>query len=106
MKPAGDEGAQTLHVRDLGDGFDDASRDLRVAALAAELAERLKGSRHARGGSWDALRAEANFLRREHSRDKDVVELADLVSRASRLVTFSDEDPDTGRRGPLGEEDE
>lgn len=98
------EGAQTLHVRDLGEGFDDASRDLRVAALAAELAERLKGSRHARGGSWDALRGEAGYLRREHSRDRDVIELADLVARAARLAGGSDEDPDSGRRRRLGDE--
>lgn len=98
------EGAQTLHVRDLGEGFDDASRDLRVAALAAELAERLKGSRHARGGSWDALRGEADYLRREHSRDRDVIELADLVTRAARLDGGSDEDPDSGRRGRRDDE--
>lgn len=97
------EADQELTVGDVGRSFDRASRDLRVAALAARFAERLKGTRESRGSSWDDLRAEAHRLRRDQPRDASVVELAALVDRAARLAG-DEPDPDRMRRGPLGDE--
>ena len=97
------EAAQELVVGDVGRSFDRASRDLRLAALAARFAERLKGTRESRGTSWDDLRAEAHRLRRDLPRDASVVELAGLVDRAAGLAG-GEPDPDARRRGPLGHE--
>lgn len=80
------EADQELAVGDLGRSFDRASRDLRVAAIAADFAERLKRTRWSRDGSWSDLVAEARRLRREHPRDATVVELTRLVERAANLA--------------------
>ena len=68
-----------------------ASRDLRVAAIAADFAERLKGTRWSRDGSWSDLVAEVRHLRRELPRDPTVTELARLIERAAGLAG---EEPD------------
>jgi Ca-activated chloride channel family protein len=68
-----------LAVSDLDRTFGSASDDLRRAAVAAELGERLGGSYYARGGSWEALRREADRLERDG-------ELAALVRRAASLA--------------------
>lgn len=80
------EADQELTVGDVGRSFDRASRDLRVAAIAADFAERLKGTRYSRDGSWSDLLAEVRHLRRELPRDPTVVELARLVERAAGLA--------------------
>jgi Ca-activated chloride channel family protein len=80
------EADQELTVGDVGRSFDRASRDLRVAAIAADFAERLKGTRYSRDGSWSDLLAEARHLRRELPRDPTVAELAGLVERAAGLA--------------------
>lgn len=80
-----------LTVGDVGRSFDRASRDLRVAAIAADFAERLKGTRYSRDGSWSDLLAEVRHLRRELPRDPTVTELARLVERAASLAG---EEPD------------
>jgi Ca-activated chloride channel family protein len=80
------EADQELTVGDVGRSFDRASRDLRVAAIAADFAERLKGTRYSRDGSWSDLLAEARHLRRELPRDATVTELARLVERAAGLA--------------------
>ena len=59
-----EEAALTLRVRDLERHFDVASRNLRRAAVAAELAEILKQSFYAKEASWRTLRAEADRLER------------------------------------------
>ncbi len=79
------EAHQDLTVADVGRSFDRASRDLRVAAVAADFAERLKGTRYTRDGGWRDLRAEADRLRREFPRDPSIGELTGLIDRAIRL---------------------
>jgi Ca-activated chloride channel family protein len=95
-----EEASLALHARDLERSFDAASLNLRKAALAAELAERLKGTRHADGSSWPALDHEARRLSREARGDASLAELVTAIVRATRLA-------DGGRydlRGPLDDE--
>jgi Ca-activated chloride channel family protein len=63
-----------------------ASPSLQLAALAAELAEVLKGSYWAKEIRPEELRERARTVGREFSGDHDVAELVDLVRRASRLI--------------------
>ncbi|MCB1007715.1 MAG: DUF3520 domain-containing protein, partial [Acidobacteria bacterium] len=85
------EAEQTLRARDLGRSFERAGRDLRVAAVAAELAERLRKSYWAKDTSWAGLVAQAGRLESDFRRDPDVTALADLVRRADRLAEDRDE---------------
>jgi Ca-activated chloride channel family protein len=96
-----EEAALALHVRDLERSFDAASLNLRKAALAAELAERLKATRHADGSSWPALDHEARRLSRSASGDASLAELVAAIVRATRLA-------DSGRydlRGPAPDDE-
>jgi Ca-activated chloride channel family protein len=81
-----EEAALELRVRDLESSFEEASTDLRRAAIAAELGERLAASSHARDGSWHALRREAERLAADAGAGDR--ELATLVRLA---VEISDE---------------
>ncbi len=96
------EAEQSLRVRDLGRSFDRGSRDLRLAAVAAELAERLKKSYWAKDTTWSALATEAHHLDRDFPRDRDVAALAALVHRAARLA--GDDEPTHRPGGPLDDE--
>jgi len=93
------EAEQTLRARDLGRSFERAGRDLRVAAVAAELAERLKKSYWAKDTSWSALSDEVRRLERDFPRDESVATLADLVRRAATLAGNDEPAPRPG--GPL-----
>jgi len=85
-----EEASLDLRVRDLESSFGRASRDLRVAAVAAELAERLKGSFYAKDAAWDALVAEADRLRiRGFAPAGERDDLRWMVERAAEL----DRDP-------------
>ena len=94
------EAHQDLAVADLGRSFAGASRDLRVAAVAAELAERLKQSFYAREGGWHDLVAEARELARDFRREREVADLATLVERAARLAGTPPERGDDEPRRP------
>ena len=69
-----------------------ASPSLRLAALAAELAEVLKRSYWTRETRPDELRERAREVGREFPGDTDVAELVDLVNQVSRLIELP-EDP-------------
>jgi Ca-activated chloride channel family protein len=86
-----EEAALTLAVDDLEDSFRRASRELRTAAVAAELAERLKRSYWAKEGSWSDLVRAAERLEAERGRDGRP--LADLARRAARLAAEPGVDP-------------
>jgi Ca-activated chloride channel family protein len=57
-----EETSLTLRVRDLDPSFEQASTDLRRAAVSAELAEILKHSFYAKEASWPVLQREAERL--------------------------------------------
>lgn len=84
------EAEQTLRARDLGRSFERAGRDLRVGAVVAELAERLKKSYWAKDTSWTELVDATRSLERDFPRDSDVASLATLVRRAARLAGDDD----------------
>ncbi len=79
------EASQELSVADVGRSFDRATRDLRLAALAARFAEQLKGTRESRSTTWDDLAAEARRLRSDFRGDASIDELSRLIDRAARL---------------------
>lgn len=83
------EASQELSVADLNRSFERATRDLRLSAVAAELAERLKGSAHAREGSWRELERAARALLLDQRGDAGIAELEALVRRAARLAAES-----------------
>jgi Ca-activated chloride channel homolog len=95
-----EEASLALHVRDLERSFGDASPNLRRAALAAELAERLKGTRHAAGSSWSDLAGEARRLARDARGNESVRELVDTIDRAAALASDRRDD----LRGPRDDE--
>ena len=81
-----EEAALTLHVRDLSATFDESSDNLRRAAVAAELAEMLKGSFYAKQASWRTLRrggSIASIARSVRAHQPDV--LLTMIDRASEL---------------------
>jgi Ca-activated chloride channel family protein len=88
---------RTLAVGDLDESWWDASRDLRLAAIAGAFADRLRGD----GGSdlgptrfWELLRKEAAAIRpAERGRtDQALLDLRNMVDRAARLERDESED--------------
>jgi len=77
---------QPLFVRDLARDWDDAPSSLRLAGVAAEFAEILRGSYWAKGASLEEVAAEARTVARERRGDQRASELADLAATAARLA--------------------
>ena len=80
------EKEQTLRVRDLEGSWEEASSSLRLAALAAELAEYLRGSYWAREGSLDDVFQRLQRLQPEVAGNRQAAELTALAGRAAGLV--------------------
>jgi Ca-activated chloride channel family protein len=80
-----EEIAHELRRSDLSRSWKSAPDRLRLAGVAAEFAEILRGAYWAKEGSLDHLRAEVDDLDRAWRRDDRVRELADLIDRAARL---------------------
>jgi Ca-activated chloride channel homolog len=81
------ETAREVRLRDAAKSWDEASRELRLTAVVAELAENLKGSYWARGGDLDDLFVRAQHLSAEFAGDVEVAELVTLIGKAARLST-------------------
>ena len=81
-----EEAALTLRVSDLDRSFADASRNLRRAAVTAELAEILKHSFYAKEASWRTLRDEVYRLDDEIGSRRQPDALVGLIDRASELA--------------------
>ncbi len=76
---------------DLARNWRAASPSLRLAALAAELAEVLKRSYWAREIRPGELRDRARAVERDFPGDRDVAELVRLSERAAGLVEWPDD---------------
>lgn len=70
----------------VADSWHDASRSLRLAAVAAELAETLRHAPPGRGHDTRDLADAAGRLATDFPGDPSVHDLADLVARAQRLM--------------------
>ncbi len=81
--------ARALPLRDLERSFAQASPSLRLAAVAAEFAEVLKGSYWARGGSLAEVARRAAALVAEFPGDERVAELAALTAEAARAAALN-----------------
>jgi Ca-activated chloride channel family protein len=79
------EDSVELGHRDLAKSWGGASRGLRLAALVAEFAERLRGSYWARDTSLRDLAVEARELGRYGAWDSEIAELTELIEIAARL---------------------
>ncbi len=86
-----------LLVRDLAPGWEEAPSSLRLAGVAAELAEILRGSYWAKDADLAELADEARRVARDRRGDERARELADLAATASRLA---------GRRGEPAEHED
>jgi Ca-activated chloride channel homolog len=80
------ETGRTLRVADLSPTWEEAPRSLRLAAVAAELAEQLRGSEHAAGADPADLARRARAAAADFPGDERAAELADLAARAARLA--------------------
>jgi Ca-activated chloride channel family protein len=76
---------QRLLPEDLSPPWAAASPDLRFAAVAAELAEQLRGSRWSEGTDAAELARRAAAVAAERPADERAAELADLAARAAQL---------------------
>jgi len=79
------EDAAGLGRQDLARSWSEAPRGLRVAAVVAEFAERLRGSYWARGTSLRELAAAARDVGRLGPWDSRLAELTELIEIAARL---------------------
>ncbi|MDX1501594.1 MAG: von Willebrand factor type A domain-containing protein [Thermoanaerobaculia bacterium] len=81
-----EETEHAIRVGEIAASWEQAPRELKLAAVVAELGEILKGSYWAREGDLDDLFARAQRLAAvEYEGDLAVAELAALVGRAARL---------------------
>ena len=85
-----EEIARTLRVADFARSWDSAPRALRLASVVAELAEILRGSYWAKDGDLEALARRARRL--AMSGDPRLIELAELIEKASELKGEVEED--------------
>jgi Ca-activated chloride channel family protein len=83
------EDALEIGQTELARSWHSASPSLRLAALAAELAEVLKQSYWARQNRPEELRERARAVGRDFGDDPDVVELIELTNRVSALVDWT-----------------
>lgn len=74
-----------LLFKDVTDSFYEASENFRLAALVAEFAEVLRGSRWARSSKLSFLHGLLRQLAPEFDNRKDVVELISLVEKAAAI---------------------
>ena len=78
----------------LNRGFDDSSKQFRLAATVAEFAEILRNSYWAKGATLEPVLQQAQTLAGESKGDADmIVELVDLVSKARQLMLKSPAQP-------------
>lgn len=70
----------------LNRNFDGSSKQFRLAATVAEFAEILRHSYWAKGAKLETVLKQAQDLAEEFKGDSDVIELVDLISKASRLM--------------------
>jgi Ca-activated chloride channel family protein len=66
--------------------FEGSSKQFRLAATAAEFAEILRHSYWAKGATLELVLKQAQELAEEFKGDADVIELADLISKADQLM--------------------
>jgi Ca-activated chloride channel family protein len=91
--------SRELRAGDVDRSLDRGNRDLRLAALSAMFAERLKGTRAGIELSWRELHQRALDLAADAPRDAAVRELTSLVGRAAAIAGDSvDEDRRPGDR--------
>jgi Ca-activated chloride channel family protein len=83
----------SMVVRDLREGFDDAGKEFRLAATVTEFAEILRKSYWAKGATLDRVLHNAQQLGKEFNDDPDIIEFADLVSKAKRLMEQRSHEP-------------
>jgi len=76
---------QDLGVSDISDDFYKSSENFRLAALAAELAEVLRGSPYAKHSKLSALYGLARKLALDFDNRKDIVEFVSLIAAAARI---------------------
>ncbi len=80
-----EETAKKLIVGDIASSFEEGSSALRLAAVAGELGEQLKGSYWAKDGTFGALLGRAQEVSAERAGRADVAELVNLIANAGRL---------------------
>jgi Ca-activated chloride channel family protein len=78
-----------FNTSQLNRGFDDSSKQFRLAATVAEFAEILRNSYWAKGATLELVMQQAQTLAGEFKGDADVIELVDLVSKAQQLMLKS-----------------
>ncbi|MCB1036740.1 MAG: DUF3520 domain-containing protein, partial [Acidobacteria bacterium] len=86
-----EELSRELRAGDLAPSWKQASPALRLSSLVAEMAEILKGSFWARGGSLDDVFRRLQRLAPEFVGDEEVAELTALAGKAARLAPRREE---------------
>lgn len=76
----------SIGTKELNRDFDGSSKQFRLAATAAEFAEILRHSYWAKGATLEPVLQQAQELSEEFKDNADVIELADLISKAEKLM--------------------
>jgi Ca-activated chloride channel family protein len=82
----------SIATKDLNKNFEDSSSNFRLAATVTEFAEILRKSYWAKDATLDSVLEHAQQLGRKFKNDADVIELADLISKAKQLMKKADSD--------------
>jgi Ca-activated chloride channel homolog len=82
----------SIATKDLNKNFEDSSSNFRLAATVTEFAEILRKSYWAKDATLDSVLEHAQQLGRKLKNDGDVIELADLISKAKQLMKKADSD--------------
>jgi Ca-activated chloride channel family protein len=83
----------SIGTDEFNSSLDGSSRDFRLATTVGEFAEILRKSYWAKGATLDSVLERAQQLSKELKGDADVIELADLISKARRLMKTEEVKP-------------
>jgi len=99
-----EEESRELRARDLDGAWEEASANLRQAALAAAFAEKLRETGPVDDLSWRALAREARAVESDRRKSSSARDLTDSIERAARIAGVRE--GDEPRRRPPGDREE
>jgi Ca-activated chloride channel family protein len=85
----------SIDTADFNKALDNSGSDFKLAATVAEFAEILRKSYWAKGTTLETVLERAQQLSKEFKANADVIELADLISKAKQLMNSDTKSTET-----------